>query len=1005
MSLRKDLKIFIASSGQLQAERDEAIKAITEVNKNFKHLFLEPVLFELDTASGNNPGMERIQDSINPLLDESQIVVVLFYSRVGEFTREEFNRAKDAEKKIFLYLKSGFQATSVDSSNKFTEVLKLKEDIEKESAIRYQSFEAPKEFNNIFYKDLNKYLSDKYPVLEDIQSSPLELFVDISENKLSSFPRSKSYFNGRDKEIKVFKEAIEANETFIAIDGPGGIGKTQFVSHCIEKFIPKEKVIWFDCTSASQFDTLISEAGYPELLKGSSKTDREKFSAFTNKIQENSYYLFFDNFQETNNSPVFKEFLSFIQQYLQKGSVIVIDRDDIRSVSLTPKPIHIEGIKEGGLEYAKALITYSYKDEINNSDADLEQLCSQLQGYPLAIDFAIYLLSKGVSISEIISKIVQDGDAEQISERLLNAIFSRPDAIEEEKEFIRQFSVFTSAVSNEAVKFVIPGNLIQLAVRKLQEKNLLSYAGGYYEIHPLVREFCYRRLVEKDAVHAKAAEFYISQRTFDLSPGLEEQIFYHLSKSGQWDRIEKEIEEKGRQFIILGQFGLLKELLEKLKGIGLEKPIFNIFLGDIAEIQGKWDEAQVHFAQARLNSEDKRIKAEGIIKYGEMLYRKGNVNDALPYFEEALEFSTKHYFSKETARALNDIGLAFEFFGDLNVAYEKLDAALKIRRDIDDKDGIAATFNNLGDIYESWGELDKALTLHNDSLKLRREMSDKVGIANSLNKIGNIYVAKGKVDDALFNFNESLKIARTIGDQVGISVSLRLAGDVIKSRGNREKALTNYKESYEIGKLLGDKQTIAESLRCISRIFYIEGRFDDALKVSEESLEISREIEDKDGISSTLNLVSNILSEHHRYEEAMDKLNEALSIREEMGKKMGLAAIFHNIGSLYKDQKLYELSLLNFFKAYALDTSIGINLDSNTTTKAIIGLRDSVLGLNAFKIIAIDAFQKLSDELKRFIPLNEFIKEPIHRDTIKVGRNDPCPCGSGKKYKNCHGAN
>jgi len=21
----------------------------------------------------------------------------------------------------------------------------------------------------------------------------------------------------------------------------------------------------------------------------------------------------------------------------------------------------------------------------------------------------------------------------------------------------------------------------------------------------------------------------------------------------------------------------------------------------------------------------------------------------------------------------------------------------------------------------------------------------------------------------------------------------------------------------------------------------------------------------------------------------------------------------------------------------------------------------------------------------------------------KIGRNDPCPCGSGKKYKKCHG--
>ncbi len=29
---------------------------------------------------------------------------------------------------------------------------------------------------------------------------------------------------------------------------------------------------------------------------------------------------------------------------------------------------------------------------------------------------------------------------------------------------------------------------------------------------------------------------------------------------------------------------------------------------------------------------------------------------------------------------------------------------------------------------------------------------------------------------------------------------------------------------------------------------------------------------------------------------------------------------------------------------------------------------------------------------------------PAHRADDKVGRNDPCPCGSGKKYKKCHGA-
>ena len=34
---------------------------------------------------------------------------------------------------------------------------------------------------------------------------------------------------------------------------------------------------------------------------------------------------------------------------------------------------------------------------------------------------------------------------------------------------------------------------------------------------------------------------------------------------------------------------------------------------------------------------------------------------------------------------------------------------------------------------------------------------------------------------------------------------------------------------------------------------------------------------------------------------------------------------------------------------------------------------------------------------------DDVIKQ-VRRDEPKVGRNDPCPCGSGKKYKKCHGA-
>lgn len=29
--------------------------------------------------------------------------------------------------------------------------------------------------------------------------------------------------------------------------------------------------------------------------------------------------------------------------------------------------------------------------------------------------------------------------------------------------------------------------------------------------------------------------------------------------------------------------------------------------------------------------------------------------------------------------------------------------------------------------------------------------------------------------------------------------------------------------------------------------------------------------------------------------------------------------------------------------------------------------------------------------------------QPIHKEAAETGRNDPCPCGSGKKYKKCCG--
>lgn len=52
---------------------------------------------------------------------------------------------------------------------------------------------------------------------------------------------------------------------------------------------------------------------------------------------------------------------------------------------------------------------------------------------------------------------------------------------------------------------------------------------------------------------------------------------------------------------------------------------------------------------------------------------------------------------------------------------------------------------------------------------------------------------------------------------------------------------------------------------------------------------------------------------------------------------------------------------------------------------------------------AEEAFPSTIGDIYRFMQTLKSSAEPVRRGAPKVGRNDPCPCGSGKKFKQCCG--
>jgi preprotein translocase subunit SecA len=56
------------------------------------------------------------------------------------------------------------------------------------------------------------------------------------------------------------------------------------------------------------------------------------------------------------------------------------------------------------------------------------------------------------------------------------------------------------------------------------------------------------------------------------------------------------------------------------------------------------------------------------------------------------------------------------------------------------------------------------------------------------------------------------------------------------------------------------------------------------------------------------------------------------------------------------------------------------------------------------KQAVVEARASEGGEAEAATPAAAPAQKPMVRDAPKTGRNDPCPCGSGKKYKKCHGA-
>ena len=95
-----------------------------------------------------------------------------------------------------------------------------------------------------------------------------------------------------------------------------------------------------------------------------------------------------------------------------------------------------------------------------------------------------------------------------------------------------------------------------------------------------------------------------------------------------------------------------------------------------------------------------------------------------------------------------------------------------------------------------------------------------------------------------------------------------------------------------------------------------------------------------------------------------------------------------------------QTSLNNPFELDAVteDTDIDLDIDFEK-------LYFNMLKADADYLYTLKAWEGIFSEDKIMQIIKDFKRSKIAHKEKEPGRNDPCPCGSGKKYKKCCGAN
>ncbi len=605
----------------------------------------------------------------------------------------------------------------------------------------------------------------------------------------TNLPGELTSFIGRRRELTEVKELLATNR-LLTLTGSGGCGKTRLALRAARDLIDS----FADGVRLVELAALSDGALVPQAAAAALDVREEArvalIDTLADRLKERTVLLVLDNCEH-----VLRACTELVDPILRSCPAVKV-------LATSREPFGIAG------ERAWRVPSLSMPDEEGDAGPDCEavrlfteragavapsfrvtsentpsivQICRRLDGIPLAIELAA-ARARVMSVQQIASRLddrfrlLTGGSRTAVPhQRTLAALIDWSYDLlgEPERALLRRLSVFYGGFTLEAAAAVTPSDEYEVLdlLMQLVDKSLVMADEGAaekrYRLLETVRQYAADRLIGEGSESADARDRHAA-----FFAGLAEQAEKHLQgpAQGAWlARLELEHDN----------------------------------------LRAAWD-----WLGTRPGG------GSALLTMGGALWRfwvtRGHLSEARRRLAEALERADASAPTPARAKALGGAGTAAWGQADYGAAADLLGESLRLRRELGDRSGVAASLNNLGLVAADAGRPDEARTMYEESLAIRRELKDTPGEAAVLNNLGLLEYRAGRYTAARELQERSLEIKRRTQDRRAIAYSVGNLAYIALAEGQTARAREQAEECLAISRETGDRRGMAEALELIA---------------------------------------------------------------------------------------------------------------------------------------------------------------------------------------------